>query len=153
MNGKGIASPAFSKIVVPVDGSENSYKATRVAASIAKRQNSELILLHVIVKPRDVMGDEPGSFQNEFWKRLRERGNDITNRAAALAREQGVDVRIEISEEVASAVQGITNFAGKEKADLIVIGTRGLGGFKKLLMGSVSSGVVSHADCSVLVVR
>ena len=40
-----------------------------------------------------------------------------------------------------------------EKIDLIVMGTRGMGGFKKMLLGSVSSGVVTHAQCTVLVVR
>ena len=47
----------------------------------------------------------------------------------------------------------ITEFAKKERADLIVVGTRGLSGFKKLLPGSVSSGIATHAPCSVLVVR
>ena len=52
-----------------------------------------------------------------------------------------------------SAVQLITEFAEKNDVDLIVIGTRGLGGFKRLLLGSVASGVMSHASCSVIVVR
>jgi len=56
-------------------------------------------------------------------------------------------------EGVTSTVQGIVEFASNEKVDLIVIGTRGLSGFKRLLIGSVSSGVVAHAHCPVLVVR
>ena len=50
-------------------------------------------------------------------------------------------------------VEEILGVAEKEKIDLIVIGTRGLGGFRKLLQGSVSSGVMTHAKCNVLVVR
>jgi len=50
-------------------------------------------------------------------------------------------------------VETIISHAAKEDVDLIVVGTRGLGGFKKMLMGSVSSGIISHADCPVLVVR
>jgi nucleotide-binding universal stress UspA family protein len=52
-----------------------------------------------------------------------------------------------------STVQSITERAKDFKADLIVIGTRGLSSFRKMLIGSVSSGVVTYADCPVLVVR
>ena len=65
----------------------------------------------------------------------------------------GLKVRGEIIENVPSVVQSITDYAAEWKTDLIVMGTRGLSGFKKLLLGSVSSGVLSHATCSVLVVR
>jgi nucleotide-binding universal stress UspA family protein len=53
----------------------------------------------------------------------------------------------------ASAVGGIVGFAEKENVDLIVVGTRGRSGFKKLLLGSVASGVVSYAHCPVLIVK
>ncbi|HUK27112.1 MAG TPA: universal stress protein [Candidatus Acidoferrales bacterium] len=52
-----------------------------------------------------------------------------------------------------SVVETILEQGDKSNVDLIVIGTRGLTGFKKLLVGSVSSGVISHAHCSVLIVR
>jgi nucleotide-binding universal stress UspA family protein len=52
-----------------------------------------------------------------------------------------------------TVVQEIVDFASQEKVDLIILGTRGLGGFKRMLMGSVSNGVVNHAGCSVLVVK
>ena len=58
-----------------------------------------------------------------------------------------------IRENVVSVVEAIVNDAESRNVDLIVIGTRGLSGFTKLLIGSVSSGVVSHAHCSVFLVR
>jgi nucleotide-binding universal stress UspA family protein len=55
--------------------------------------------------------------------------------------------------DVASAADSIVNFAESKKADLIVIGTKGRTGLKRLLLGSVASGVVTHASCPVLVTR
>jgi len=62
-------------------------------------------------------------------------------------------VKAEIPEATTSVVETIVNQAVKENADLIIVGTRGLGGFKKLILGSVSNGVVSHVHCPVLVIR
>jgi len=56
-------------------------------------------------------------------------------------------------ENAPSIVQAITDYASQEKVDLIVVGTKGLSGFKKLLIGSVSSGLFSHANQPVLVTR
>jgi nucleotide-binding universal stress UspA family protein len=55
--------------------------------------------------------------------------------------------------DVASAADSIVNYAESKKADLIVIGTKGRTGLKRLLLGSVASGVVTHASCPVLVTR
>jgi nucleotide-binding universal stress UspA family protein len=66
----------------------------------------------------------------------------------------GLKIRVR-TESIASAssVGGIVGFAEKENIDLIVIGTRGRSGFKKLLLGSVASGVVNYAHCPVMVVK
>ena len=69
------------------------------------------------------------------------------------ANELGVSPRSEVLRTASTIVETITDMATGEKIDLIVMGTRGLGGFKKLLMGSVSSGVVLHAPCNVLVIK
>ena len=64
---------------------------------------------------------------------------------------------MEASEKVVkyagSVADGITDYAKKKGVDLIVVGTRGMGGIKKLLLGSVAKGVVDSAGCSVIVVR
>jgi len=70
------------------------------------------------------------------------------------ARQQEVNAKSEILWELGkSPVDLITEYAKKHSVDLIVMGTRGRGGFKRLLLGSVASGVVTNAKCSVLVVR
>jgi len=69
------------------------------------------------------------------------------------AKKRGIMVKADIPEATTSVVETIVNQAVKENADLIIVGTRGLGGFKKLILGSVSNGVVSHAHCPVLVIR
>ena len=68
-------------------------------------------------------------------------------------KKRGIIVKADIPEATTSVVETIVNQAAKENADLIIVGTRGLGGFKKLILGSVSNGVVSHAHCPVLVIR
>jgi nucleotide-binding universal stress UspA family protein len=70
----------------------------------------------------------------------------------AMCKSRGLKVSSTLLEN-RSAVEAIVNYAAAQKIDLVVIGTRGLSGFKKLLLGNVSAGVVNHAHCQVLVVR
>ena len=71
----------------------------------------------------------------------------------SLAKRQNVKVTKRVLKGAASVVQSITDYAAAQNVDLIVVGTKGSGGFKRLLLGSVSSGVVNHGASSVLVVR
>ncbi len=94
-----------------------------------------------------------GAFMDEYYKRSKEEARKLTREVVDLARERGVDGRGEILDAPESVVKQLIDFAKNEKADLIVAGTRGLSGFRKLLLGSVSGGLVSHAPCAVLIVR
>jgi nucleotide-binding universal stress UspA family protein len=80
------------------------------------------------------------------------RGLSILNKGLAIARECGAEAEGELI-EAPSIVQALVEYSAKEHVDLIVAGTRGVTGFKKLIMGSVSSGLAGHAECPVLVVR
>jgi nucleotide-binding universal stress UspA family protein len=73
---------------------------------------------------------------------------------ASMARNLGMDPsRTRVLKGTTSIVKAITDYAASEKVDLIIVGRKGAGGFKRLLLGSVSSGIVNHAASSVLVVR
>ena len=74
-------------------------------------------------------------------------------KAGNMASNPGVKFMAETILDVASAADSIVNYAESKKADLIVIGTKGRTGLKRLLLGSVASGVVTHARCPVLVTK
>lgn len=70
-----------------------------------------------------------------------------------MAAEEGIKVTANAIFNLSSVAESIISYAAEQKADLIVIGTRGRSGLKRLVLGSVANGVVAHASCPVLVVR
>jgi nucleotide-binding universal stress UspA family protein len=155
----------FKKILVALDGSESSHRAAQVSLELAEKLKTDLVVVHAIVPPttyyRSAFASPvgmslPAPSQHEidaYYAYARKVALSIVGETESKAKKLGVHVKTEIPEAVSSIVETIVNHAAKENVDLIVIGTRGLGGFKKMLLGSVSSGVVSHAHCPVLVVR
>ncbi len=126
-----------------MDGSENSTRATIAAVLVAEKCGSEIIVLNVIL----------GRAYDQFKTVAEKKAREIVDREVELARGNGVKARWEVLPSAESIVGQIVDYADREKADLIAIGSRGLGGFKRMVIGSVSSGVVTHARCPVLVVR
>ena len=160
-----ISKPLFKKILVAQDGSESSQRAAQAALELAEKLKADLVVLHAISSPTSYYHSTiasptgmslPAPSQHEidaYYAYARKVALGIVGETESKAKKQGIHVKTEIQEAVSSIVETIVNHASKENVDLIVVGTRGLGGFKKLLLGSVSSGIVSHAHCPVLVVR
>lgn len=147
---------SFERILVAIDGSENSLRAAQWAVDIAKKEGSSLFVLNVIPAPHLTMVVESGSANSamkEFFDKARSDAEGIVQKVVSQAQSEGIKVRGEIVENVPSVVESITDYADEWKIQVIVVGTRGLSGFKKLLLGSVSGALVAHAPCSVLVVR
>lgn len=139
----------FSKILVGVDGSEASIEAAKYATRIATVYDSELIALYVILSDITIFGPDTPPHVNM----LKQQGQEVLDKLKEISiNDRKVGIRSELIGSP-SAVGGIVGFAEKEKVDLIVIGTRGRSGFKKLLLGSVASGVVNYAHCPVLIVK
>jgi nucleotide-binding universal stress UspA family protein len=158
-------SPIFKKILVAVDGSESASRAANVALELADKLKAELIILHAISPPSSAyksaipsigpMVPPPLSQQeiDAYYGYAKRVAMGIMGGTISEAKKRGITVKPETPEGVASIVETIINHANRENVGLIIVGTRGLGGFRKLLIGSVSSGVVTHASCPVLIVR
>jgi nucleotide-binding universal stress UspA family protein len=144
-----------SRILVAVDGSENSVRASEVAIRLAKDFGASLIVVSVVPAARYIGGlDVPRELYNNYYQNMNDDATGFANSVSKSASEQGVKATASVERsETTSVVETVVNKANSEDAQLIVVGTRGLGGFKKLLLGSVSSGVIAHAKCNVLVVR
>ncbi|HYW00559.1 MAG TPA: universal stress protein [Candidatus Acidoferrum sp.] len=143
---------AFGRILVGADGSENSKKAVGIAVSLAKRCGAELTVVHVITRPAYPIAGNEGIDASDYFAEVRKESKEWMDDAVRLAESNGVKASGQVLESD-SILKAILDYAAKDRVDLIVLGTRGLSNFKRLLIGSVSSGVVNHAECSVLVVR
>jgi len=149
----------FQRILVAVDGSEGSARASEVAVDLAERLDAQLFVLNVYRGYPEYMTLFPrapspsGDAIRGYESYARKAALEVVGRTLSMAEKKGIKAKPQTSETVGSVVQAITDYAASEKIDLIVMGTRGMGGFKKMLLGSVSSGVVTHAQCAVLVVR
>ena len=150
----------FSKILVPIDGSEPSFHAARIANKVAKRFNSEIIFLYVVVSPSkyeyaNLTGLVTPKQIDMITQNAKEEAKDWFKRIEDMVKEENPNIKLSTKVILTGiAVYGeIIQFAEKENIDLIVIGTRGRSGFKKLLLGSTASGVVTYAHCPVLVTK
>jgi nucleotide-binding universal stress UspA family protein len=139
----------FKSIVVPIDFSETSIKALDYAVALAQEFGSRLCLVHVLDFSAVFNSAEP-SYAS--WDR--EVKTAASNRLAALT-EKKVDELIPATSQVilGRAFKSICEAAREQKADLIVIGTHGFTGLKRMLLGSTAERVVRHAPCSVLTVH
>jgi nucleotide-binding universal stress UspA family protein len=149
----------FSKILVAIDGSEISMKAAVYAIDIVKKNRSQLIVLTVleISTPRRISSSfitAPTYGLKELEEKRKEAQQWLDKFEKLAAKENNVKLKSEIIEDPISRVgSAIVTYAERENVDLIVIGSRGRTGFKKMLLGSVASDVVTYAHCPVMVVK
>ena len=149
----------FSKILVAIDGSEIAMKAAVYAIDIVKKNKSQLIALTVldISTPRRISSSfitAPTYGLKELEEKRKEAQQWLDKFEKLAAKENNVKLKSEIIEDPISRVgSAIVDYAERENVDLIVIGSRGRTGFKKMLLGSVASDVVTYAHCPVMVVK
>ena len=136
----------MARIVVGVDGSEHAGRALGRAVKEARLRGARLDVVHAIPVPLKFA--DPVLAPPPPLDELREAGEKLIEQALAAVDHEGLDVRRITS--VGHTAQLLCDAA--EGADLLVVGSRGFGGFRGLLVGSVTHQVVAHAPCPVLVV-
>jgi nucleotide-binding universal stress UspA family protein len=158
MSSNDINRTKFSKILVPIDGSPSSLTAALYATDLAKIYDSKITLLSVVpsqIRHGDSSGvfgmvtphhlsqykKEAGKWFNQIFDEIKEKNFDINQ------------IRTDVITTPMSIVGAIVDYAEKESTDIIILGKSGSTGFKKILLGSTASGVVTYAHCNVLVVK
>jgi nucleotide-binding universal stress UspA family protein len=144
----------FTRIVVGTDGSETAGEAVRQAIDLAKLSNAKLSIVSAYQpvsgrRVRDEQAAAPADVQYEIGPR--EDVNLVLEAAAAEARKAGIEVTTHPVE--ADPADAILNVAEETRADLIVVGNKGMTGARRYLLGSVPNNVSHHAPCSVIIVR
>ena len=151
----------FDKIMVAIDGSEQSMHAANRAIGVAKRYDAKLTVLTVLpqelrydyeidqVDPEIPMTPVKGVVELSRMEIEAKWFRAIKKNASA----SNVRIETEIIMEKKSVVSDIIEYSKKQSFNLIVIGTKGKTGLRRLLLGSVSQGVLAYAHCPVLLVR
>ena len=140
----------MKKIIVPIDFSEHSEYALKAAAKLAKKNNAELLALHML-EMSDVMLTSSEDLQNQkaifFFKLAEQRFTDFLKKDYL----KGVTV-IPIVKHF-KVFSEVNDVAKKNNADMIVMGSHGSSGMKEFFVGSNTERVVRHAEIPVLVVK
>jgi nucleotide-binding universal stress UspA family protein len=148
----------FSKIVVDIDGSEKSMKAAEYAISIAKIYNAELIATNILTSDIGYIYSSPGIESppltiREIILLAEDEAKKWFDKIKAAANKNEIQFRTEFIVAKRSVLSTILDYAEEQNINLIVVGTTGRSGIKKMLLGSVASGLVTYALCPVLVIK
>jgi universal stress protein A len=144
----------FKHILVCSDGSGHAVKAAEAAAELAKKFDAKVTLVNVYSPPVYMMpvaidaapyyADTDGDLAEQAHQSVEKRTGKVFD---------ALHVKYAARFEQGHPVEEVVRVAEEEKVDLIVMGSRGMGGFERFFLGSVSDGVLHHAHCPVLIVR
>lgn len=137
------------KIVVAYDGSKGSQKALEWALMLAASSLKSEVTAVTVVKPPEF--SPMISEIDEFYSDAEEHYQPLLAKVREFGEEHGVSIKTKILR--GHPAESITRYALDQKADLIVTGTLGMGGFKSLIIGSVAQKVVTYSKVPVLVVK
>lgn len=137
-------------IVVGTDGSQEAEKALDEAIAIAVRDDASLHIVTAFPDPA-ILREKITSGATAHSVNLSEVADSVLARAAERAQARGITAEVHSRES--DPAEAILEVASAQNADLIVVGSRGLTGAQRFLMGSVSAKVSEHANCSVMIVR
>jgi len=152
-----LVNTRISKILVAIDGSEHSFKASEYALELAKSFGAQLYVVTVTYIPasdhlsqKEVLSKS--LVEDSSNNSMKDAGNWFEN-FTQNAKEDNIQLKTELINSARPVDYVILEYAEEQKIDLIVVGTRGRTGFKTLLLGSIASSIVTYAHCPVMVVK
>jgi nucleotide-binding universal stress UspA family protein len=152
-----LVNTRISKILVAIDGSEHSFKASECALELAKSFGAQLYAVTVTYIPasdhlsqKEVLSKS--LVEDSSNNSMKDAGNWFEN-FTQNAKEDNIQLKTELINSARPVDYVILEYAEEQKIDLIVVGTKGRTRFKKLLLGSIASSIVTYAHCPVMVVK
>jgi nucleotide-binding universal stress UspA family protein len=140
----------FTNILVPIDGSDNSFRALDAALLLSEKLGANITVIHVMEEvPITHIGSE--KMLNELLEAYKKENQDILLKCTEIANQKALTIKTFLLQ--GNPASAILDYNKKEKFDLVIMGSRGLGKFKELILGSVSSKIVHHSPCAVLLIR
>jgi nucleotide-binding universal stress UspA family protein len=140
----------FTNILVPVDGSDNSYRALDAALLFSEKLGSNITAVHVMEQvPITHIGSE--KLLSEFLEAYKKENQDILSKCSEIATQKALTIKTLLLQGNPASV--ILDYSKQGKFDLLIMGSRGMGKFKELILGSVSNKIVHHSPCAVLLIR
>lgn len=146
----------YRKILVPLDASATAQRALHEAIALARSNGAALRLLHVVDEGPALLNLETPSQLEEYERALREAGERVLSQAQSTVKAAGLDAETVLKQIITvqqHPADEIVAEATRWPADLIVIGTHGRRGWRRVLLGSVAEGVARLAEQPVLLVR
>jgi len=132
--------------------------AADYAIKMAEKYSAEVALVHVVNLDQalQMLGIYRLSYPDLIKKKIEEGRAESEKWFTEIirnAQQRRVRIKTDVIDSPMSIVGALLNYAEQEKADMIIIGTRGRSGISKMLLGSVASGVVTYAPCPVVVIK
>ena len=141
----------FQRILVPIDGSQLSLKAAKQGIYIARKLESKVVFLYVIdvrmIETSSLTGTDTGILRT----RLRNVAERYLNEAAKLAEEENIMFQNRIREGLPA--EDILKEIEDEKIDLVIMGSKGMSGAHRVIIGSTAEEIVRWSPCPVLIVK
>ena len=140
----------FSKILVPVDGSDISYKALNAALFLSEKLGSNITAIH-IMENVPITHIESQKLLNQLLESYKKESQDILSKCSEIAIQKGITINTILLQ--GNPATAILDFSEKEKHDIVIMGSHGMGKFKELILGSVSSKILHHSSCPVMLIK
>ena len=140
----------FSKVLVPIDSSDNSLRALDAALLLSEKTGAEVTAIHVM-EDIPILHIQSEKLLRELVDAYKRETQQILSKCSDIATGKGLSITTKLLQGNVGST--ILDFCEREKYDVIIMGSRGMGKFKELVLGSVSNKVVHHSSCPVMIIR